>query len=493
MYVGTCGCPWAWAKVPTSSGPPGLCLKVPPTDPIWTMQRLDGRRKRALRIRPASGMNNLDCVAGAGGHSETGATDMAKHLAALGGEAVRTEGFPAWPISDRAEEDALRSVLRSGTWGRLGGTAVAEFERRFAAFQHAGHAVAVVNGTTALRIALLAAGIQAGEEVIVPPYTFVATASAVVEANAVPVFADIDAETLNLDPAAAEAAVTPRTRAVIAVHLGGMPADMDAVLAVAERHGLAVIEDAAHAHGAEYKGRRVGAIGHLGAFSFQSSKNLTCGEGGAVTTSDERLAAVCRSIHNCGRSRAGAWYEHNVIGGNHRMTEFQGALLNAQLDRLEDQCALRDRNGRHLAKRLREIPGIRPQPRDGNETRHAYHLFAMRYDESAFGVPRGTFLQALRAEGIPISAGYTVPLYRQPLFVDKAFGPYAAAAGVDFARVRCPVAERICTREGCWLSQNVLLGTIDDMDDIADAVRKLYDHRDELRTFAESRSAGDAE
>lgn len=418
---------------------------------------------------------------------------MAKHLAALGGQAVRTKGFPAWPVFGPEEEEALLGVLRSGQWGRIGGRAVAELERRFAEFQHAKHAVAVVNGTTALRIAVLAAGIEAGEEVIVPPYTFLATASAVVEANATPVFADLDAETFNLAPEAIRAAVTPRTRAIIVVHLGGMPADMDAILGLAEQHDLIVIEDAAHAHGAEYKGRRVGSIGHMGCFSFQSSKNLTSGEGGAVTTCDERLAAVCRSIHNCGRSEKGAWYEHNLISGNHRMTEFQGALLSRQLDRLEDQCALRDRNGRHLAKRLREVPGISPQPRDGHETRHAYHLFPMRYDEDAFGVPRAAFVEALRAEGIPISAGYTVPLYRQPMFLNKAFGPYAAAgAHMDYARVRCPVAERICRKEGCWLTQNLLLGTTDDMDDIADAVRKLHDHRDELRQFAQTRKAGAA-
>jgi len=415
---------------------------------------------------------------------------MAEHLAALGGEAVRGTPFPTWPVFGPEEEEALLGVLRSGTWGRIDGIAVAEFERRFAEFQHARHAVAVVNGTTALRIALLAAGIRAGDEVIVPPYTFLATASAVVEANARCVFADLDGETFNLDPRAAEAAVTPRTRAIIVVHLGGLPADMDAIMGVARRHGLIVIEDAAQAHGAEHRNRRVGSIGHLGCFSFQSSKNLTSGEGGAVTTCDDALAAACRSIHNCGRREKGAWYEHNTISGNHRMTEFQGALLACQLDRLEAQCDLRDRNGRRLARQLREIPGIRPQPRGRGETRHAYHLFALRYDANVFGVPRGVWLRALCAEGVPASAGYTMPLYRQPMFLNKAFGPYAAAgADVDFARVRCPVAERICETEGCWLTQNLLLGDDRDVDDIARAFRKLHDHRDELRQFAETSQA----
>ena len=222
-------------------------------------------------------------------------------LALLGGPRVRTAPFTTWPIFGEAEEARLLRTLRSGNWGRLDGQEVAEFEQRFAAMHGCRHGIGVVNGTVSLRIALMAAGIRAEDEVIVPPYTFISTASAVIEANAIPVFADIDLNTFNLDPAAVEAAITSRTRAIIPVHFAGQPADMAAIMAIAEAHGLTVIEDAAHAHGASYRGRPAGSLGHLASFSFQSSKNLTAGEGGIIITNDDALAESCRSIQNCGR------------------------------------------------------------------------------------------------------------------------------------------------------------------------------------------------
>ena len=330
----------------------------------------------------------------------------------------------------------------------------------------------------------MAAGIQAGDEVVVPPYTFLATATAVVEANAVPIFADIELETLNLSPAAIEAAVTPRTRAIIPVHFGGLPANMEAIMAIAERHGLTVIEDAAHAHGAEYHGRRVGAIGHLGCFSFQSTKNLTSGEGGIILTDDDNLAERCRSIHNCGRIPGGLWYEHHVISGNYRLGEFQGAILNAQFDRFDAQARTRDANGARLAERLARIPGVCPQRRDDGCTRHGYHLFCFRLEETALGIPRTVFLEALSAEGIPCCTGYVVPLYRQPLFANLAFGPFTgyrqSRPDLDYAGVKCPNCESICHRQGAWLEQRLLLGTSADVDDIARAFEKIYSHRDRL-------------
>lgn len=343
------------------------------------------------------------------------------------------------------------------------------------------HAIAVVNGTVALRIALLAAGIRADDEVVVPPYTFVSTASAVIESNAVPVFADIDPHTFNLDPAAVRGALTPRTRAIIPVHFAGQPADMDALTSIAREHGLSVIEDAAHAHGAKYRGRPAGSLGHAAAFSFQSSKNLTAGEGGAITTNDEGLAAACRSIHNCGRAPGRPWYEHHVISGNYRLGEFQGAVLNAQLDRLDEQTETRDRNGRYLASRLADLPGIHPQLRTADCTRHSYHLFMLRFDADAFGAPRAAVLAGLDAEGIPCSGGYAFPLPDQPLFRDLAFGPYAPAARErrDYRERRCPVSEAICG-ESVWLEQSLLLGPRDDMDDIVRAFQKVYQYRDVL-------------
>jgi dTDP-4-amino-4,6-dideoxygalactose transaminase len=407
---------------------------------------------------------------------------MNNGLAVFGGDKVRTTPFARWPVFGTAEEQALARVLRSGKWGKLQGDEVAKFEQRFAAMHGCKHGIGVVNGTVSLRIALMAAGIPAASEVIVPPYTFLATATAVVEANAIPVFADIDLETFNLDPKAVEAAITPKTLAIIPVHMGGQPADMDALQAVANRHKLVVIEDAAHAHAALHQGRPAGSIGHMGSFSFQSTKNLTAGEGGMITTNDDQLAEACRSIHNCGRIAGGLWYEHHVMSGNYRLGEFQGAVLNAQLDRLEEQTRTRDRNGQYLAARLGNIPGLHPQRRTPETTRHSYHLFLFRIDARAFGAPPLAVLEAVQAEGIPVCGGYAVPLYRQPLFLNKAFGPYLpdTRSALDYAGVRCPNCETICGEQGAWLEQSLLLGTPADMDDIARAFEKVFEHRKAL-------------
>lgn len=409
---------------------------------------------------------------------------MSGVLAILGGSPVRTAPFPRWPIYGPEDEAALLRVLHSRKWGRHGDGELEQFEARYAARHGTKHCIAVANGTVALRVALMAIGIQAGDEVIVPPYTFLATATAVVESNATPIFVDIQPDTFNLDPALMEAAITPRTRAIIPVHMAGLPADMDAINAIAQRHNLYVIEDAAHAHGAEYKGQRVGAIGHVGSFSFQSSKNLCSGEGGIIVTNDERLYEACKSAHNCGRVPGGAWYDHHNMGGNYRLGEFQAGILNAQLDRLEEQCQRREENGRYLHQRLSEVPGIKPQARGKGETRHGYHLFVFRYDESVYGVPRAKFLKALEAEGVPASPGYVVPLHRQPMFTNHNFGPYTAALdthpGLDYRKVSLPVCERASASEGAWLYQSVLLGPKSDMDDIATAFEKLYEHRAEL-------------
>jgi dTDP-4-amino-4,6-dideoxygalactose transaminase len=403
------------------------------------------------------------------------------HLALFGGPRSRPRPFPDWPIFSEAEEARLLETLRSGNWGRLEGTQVDEFEARFAEMHGCAHGIAVVNGTVALRVALLAAGIRAEDEVIVPPYTFVATASAVVEANAVPVFADIDPMTFNLDPSAVEAAVTPRTKAIIAVHFAGQPADMQALGAIADAHGLVLIEDAAHAHGAAYCAKPAGSLAHLATFSFQSSKNLTSGEGGVITTSDPRLAEACRSIQNCGRTASGVWYEHHVIGGNYRLGEFQGAILNCQLDRLEEQTKRRDANGQYLAGRVSGLPGLQPQARPPECTRHSYHLFMLRLDPETFGAPRSGVVKALDAEGIPCSPGYGYSLPNQPLFRNKAFGPYLASASarLDYTRVSCPVSDLVC-EQAIWLGQNLLLGSREDIEDIARAFEKVYRHRQEL-------------
>jgi dTDP-4-amino-4,6-dideoxygalactose transaminase len=407
---------------------------------------------------------------------------MSQKLALLGGTPVRTRPFPSWPIFGKPEEKRLLRTLHSGKWGRLQGSEVDEFENCFAAMHDCKHGIAVVNGTVSLRIALMAAGIRAEDEVIVPPYTFLSTASAVLEANAIPVFADVDLDTFNLHPKAVEAAITPRTRAIIPVHFAGQPADMDAIMAIARQRKLIVIEDAAHAHAAIYRSRPAGSIGHLGSFSFQSSKNLTSGEGGIITTNDDALAESCRSIHSCGRIPGGLWYEHHVMSGNYRLGEFQGAILNCQLSRLETQTKRRDRNGQYLAAKLSRVPGLHPQKRIAGCERHSYHLFMMRIDSQKFGAPRAAVIEALQAEGIPCSGGYAVSLPQQPLFRNKAFGPYLpkVSARLDYRKARCPNSDLLCREQTIWLEQSMLLGQRADMDTIARAFEKVYENREML-------------
>jgi dTDP-4-amino-4,6-dideoxygalactose transaminase len=356
------------------------------------------------------------------------------------------------------------------------------FERQFAEYQGARFGIGVVNGSVAIRLALQTIGIRPGDEVIIPPITFFSTAGSVVEVSAVPIFADIHSETYCLDPASIENAITSRTRAVIPVHFAGQAAAMDEIMDIAERYGLAVIEDAAHAHGAEYRGKRLGSIGTMSTFSFQASKNLTSGEGGIILTSDEGYERVCRALHTCGRYPENAWYEHHLPGGNYRMNEFQAALLTSQFRRLEEQVKRRETNGLFLNRELSKIPGIRPLLRGHAEDRHSYHLYIFRYDPRAFdGLPRSTFIKALNAEGVPCTSGYDRPLYRQPVFLNRDFGPFAPAGSQypNYSQVYCPVSEQACL-ESCWLPQPLLLGSENDMLDIIAAVEKIWVHHKDL-------------
>ncbi len=400
------------------------------------------------------------------------------HLALLGGAPTRKQPFPQWPLQRPAQLAALQQVWESGKWG-VGSPFIAEFEKRFAEFQQAQYALSICNGTASLMIALKACGVRAGDQVIIPAYTFIATASAVLMVNAVPVFVDIDPETYNIDPAQIEAAITPTTRAIMPVHIAGQPADLDAILAIARRHHLPVVEDAAQAHGAEWKGRRVGAIGNIGSFSFQASKNLTAGEGGAIVTDDKALIDLSFSYQNCGRVREGGWYEHRVLGGNFRLGAFQAALLTAQLATIEEDMQRREQNAHYLDERLREIPGIKPLLVHPHVTRHARHLYIFRYDAEAFdGLPRERFIEALRAEGVPCHKGYT-PLYREQLFVlDPREHPWIE--GINYHELHLPVTERAGNEEAVWITQPALLGAEKDVEDIVKTVAKVQQHVDEL-------------
>ena len=291
-------------------------------------------------------------------------------LAINGGKPVRKKPFPSWPIFGKAEEKALIEVLRSGNWG-IGGEKNAEFSQAFAKWLGVKRVVTCTNGTAAIEIALRAVGVKPADEVIVPSYTFVATASSVLSIGAVPVFADIEPETYMIDPDSIEAVITPKTKAVIPVHIGGGPADLGRIMKLAKKHGLRVVEDAAQAHGAEWNGKRIGGDGDMAIWSFQSSKNLTAGEGGALSTNNEEMGEDAWSIMNCGRRKDRQWYEHFILGSNFRLTEFQAAILLKQLAKVEGQMKTRDKNAAYLAKRLRAVEGIVPSgnlPAD-NQTR----------------------------------------------------------------------------------------------------------------------------
>jgi dTDP-4-amino-4,6-dideoxygalactose transaminase len=407
---------------------------------------------------------------------------MNKTLAITGGSPVRMKPFPKWPQYDAQEKKLLIEVLESNQWGKMLGSKVKEFEKKFAAYHDAKYGIAITNGTVGLRLALQAAGIQAGEEVIVPPYTFLATATAVLEVNAVPIFVDIDPETYNIDPTLIEPAITKRTKAIIPVHFGGLSAAMDKINRIAKKYNLVVIEDACHAHGAEWKNKKLGAVGDMGVFSFQSSKNITAGEGGIVLTNKKKYADLVASFHNCGREIGKAWYGHVRLGGNHRMSEWHGAVLLAQLTRIETQTKRRNENGLYLNKELIRIPGIIPLKRGIGETRHSYHLYIFKYKKEYFKqIPKMRFIEALRKEGIPCSPGYPEPLYKQPLFTDHNFGSFAAAARkIKYRSLSCPHCELACSDEAIWLPQAVMLGTRKDMNDIIAAIRKVQVNRAEL-------------
>lgn len=411
-------------------------------------------------------------------------------LALCGGNPIRTKPFPAWPHFDEEEVKAVTRVVQSRKWWRYEGDEVREFEGEFARMQGAKYGTAVTNGTTALEVALQALGIGPGDEVIVPAYTFVATATCVLTVNAIPIFADIDLSTFNIDLDSVRHLTSPRTKAIIPVHFGGYPCNMDEIMAFARESGLYVVEDAAHAHGGSWKGKGLGAIGDLGAFSFQASKNMTSGEGGITITNSEELAARVSSLHSFGRLPRGAWYEHHMYSSNLRMTEFQAAVLRVQLSRLQAQNLTRAKNARVLTQKLRDIRGLIPVGAEKPAVEgRVYHLYIFRYLAEAFeGIPKMLFVKALNAEGIPASIGYPIPLYKQPLFTRKMARskgcPFSCSAycgeEVDYGSIHLPNTEKAC-EEAIWLPQNVLLGDEKDIRDIVDAIIKVAENLDELR------------
>ncbi|HVF47843.1 MAG TPA: DegT/DnrJ/EryC1/StrS family aminotransferase [Pyrinomonadaceae bacterium] len=391
-------------------------------------------------------------------------------LAIFGGEPVRKQPFPKFPVFDELERTAINEVLESGVWGGYN-PKVTEFEHAFADFHQARYGITAANGTVTLETALTAAGIKPGDEVVVPPISFIATATAVLRVGSIPVFADIDGRTCNLDPERVRECLTGRTRAMIPVHFAGQPADMDELMKIAMEKNLIVIEDCAHAHGASWRGRSVGSIGDFGSFSFQASKNLTAGEGGFLTTNSEELAEIARSICNQGRRTGGEWYEHVRLGTNYRITGWQGAILLSQLSRLPKQLETRAKNAQYLNEALRSFDFISLPVVDERVTRHSYYLYSIRLNRGHLsGVSKNLFVEALNAEGIPASAGYPKPLYMNAVFNSH-----------DHRVEECPEAERMCA-DTFWISHEIMLSETEEIANVVTAMEKVFEGVDTLRS-----------
>ncbi len=413
-------------------------------------------------------------------------------LALFGGVPVRSSPYPSWPIYDPADLAAIESVLKSGRWGGNysgeDGFIVDQFAGEFARFHDATYGIPVMNGSLALETALAAAGIGFEDEVIVPAITFIATATAALFVDALPVFADVDAETLCISPKSVERLITRNTKAVIPVHLGGIMADLDALETICKEHHLILVQDAAHAHGCIWNGRGIGDYGDLACFSFQNLKLVTPGEGGMILTNNPVYMEACRVYVNCGRVMPNFAQARPMIGNNLRLPELQGALLQSQFSRFPAQMVTRQKNARILNDALSQIDGITPLVGDGRQTRNSYYRYGFLFESEAFaGIPRSSFLAALRAEGIPIGPESGSTVYRSALFPwENSRWKKLYGERMDYSRVFTPVAERAVTQTGCRISHEVLLGTAGDMEDIVRAVKKVQNHGNDLRGWEQS-------
>lgn len=410
-------------------------------------------------------------------------------LAITGGEPLRKVPFPSWPTSTKEEAQALEEVLASTKWGGqpFPGKHAVAFAKKFAEVHTAKYAQCVNTGTVAIQAALKAIGIRPGDEVIVPAYTWEGTVGPVLLVNAVPIFVDIDPETYCLDARQIEKAITSKTKAILPVHLGMRFADMDAILKIAAKHNLNVIEDCAHAHGGMWNGKGAGSMGDLGAFSFQSSKLITCGEGGAVITNNLEYFELVQSYINAGRASVTDQYKHRIMGFNYRLGEFQAAILGPQLDRLGAQSAIRDKNMKHFESRMQNTPAIGLLKPDPRITRLAPYGYVIKYFFcKAKDIPRASFVAALQLEGVPCDGLFYEPVYKSSLFpVDSADFPalsWGREKPLDLRTMfSCPEAERAAYQEAIWFPHQNFLGSTQDTDVIVDAIHKVLENLDELR------------
>ena len=407
--------------------------------------------------------------------------------AILGGPKAFTGKWQGWPIIDNIDENELLNVLKSGRWCRLGSKTVSKFEEEYKKLTGAKHVLGVSSGTNALYTMLGALDIGPGDEVIIPPYTFIATYNVVVLHYALPIFVDSDPESFQIDANKIESAITDRTRAIMPVHIGGSPADLDKILSVANKHKVPVLEDACQAHLAEWKGKGVGNWGLAGGFSFQASKNLNTGEGGAIITNDDNFYQKCYNFHTQGQGANSESLEtgKGTRGTNVRMSEFHAGILLAQMSRLVEQANRRSENAAYLTKLLNQIPGIKPATLYKGVTKSAFHLYMFSYDKEKFaGLDRAKFLKALNSEGVGCSSGYGMTnkdTYVTDLSKNKH---YLAVYGEKtmkewLERIVCPKNEEV-TNKAVWFTQTMLLGTKKDMEQIAEAITKIQKNAGEI-------------
>ena len=410
-------------------------------------------------------------------------------LAITGGKPLRKAPFTRWPIPTKREAAALKDVLENTLWGGqpFPGKHASAFAAKFAKVHTAKYGQCVNTGTVAIQAALKAIGIKPGDEVIVPAYTWEGTVGPVLLVNAVPVFVDVDADTYCLDAKLIEKAITPKTKAILPVHLGMRFADMDEILRVAAKHKLKVVEDCAHAHGGMWKGKGAGSMGDMGAFSFQSSKLITSGEGGAVITNNLEYMELVQSYINAGRASLTDKYKKRIIGFNYRLGEFQAAVLGAQLERMPKQGAIREKNMKRFEARLKKTEGIGLLKPDPRITRLAPYGYVIKYfAERVKEIPRAAFVAAMQLEGVHCDGLFYEPVYKSSLFpVDATDFPalsWGREKALDLRSMySCPESEKAAYQEAVWFPHQHFLGTTKDVDDIADAIHKVLENVEELR------------